>query len=111
MEWTSINLIHLTAMPEEMPIPLRHSFAGPPLLAQGTQSQTLHSARINIPLDREAAQSIIDRQSFLYLFGEICFGSISGTPYRQTFCMAYDPAAKAFAPWRSKLNQRKRRDS
>jgi hypothetical protein len=51
----------------------------------------------------------MDRQKFLFLFGEIGFGSVNGTAYGQIFCMAYDPAAKGFTPWHPKLNQRRRR--
>ncbi len=108
MQYITVDLVHLTMMPEQMPISGERDFSVAPIIAAGVQSNRLHPTRIAIPIDREAAESIKERKSWLYLFGEIHFGSVNGTAYRQSFCMAYDHRSRSFTPWYPKLNQRYR---
>ena len=111
LQFAIVDLAHYTMMPEEMPITRPPNFAVPPILGPDTESTQLQAARIAIPLDREALESIAARTSFLFLFGEIHFGSVDGTAFRQIFCMAYDRQARTFTPWHPRLNQRQKSDT
>lgn len=70
-----------------------------------------YTATVTVPIDRVAFESLKNRNSYLFLHGEIAFADLLGVDYIQTFCFAYDFSAKRFIRWAGRYNKRTRIDT
>lgn len=104
------QVIHLSQMMPGLPLSAPLDYDVPLIIEPDKTGGSVHHAGLLIPIDAEAVASIISRNSFLFLIGRISFGSVSGTGYEQTFCMAYDPKSRDFKPWGTAHNKRSRTD-
>ena len=102
------ELVHLPAVPVELPFTSTIDTRVAPVLEPGTSTPRVYQADLRTPLDKDAAGEIIANKSFLFFIGRINFVSVNGIGYDQKFCLAYDHASASFISRGPHHNKRSR---
>jgi hypothetical protein len=105
------QLDHWTKMVETPRVDCLARYDVEPVIEPGEETKKPYAAKVTIPIDKLAFESLKNGNSHLFLYGEIAFSDLLGADYVQTFGFAYIYPAKQFVPLGGRYNKRVRTTS